>query len=199
MRGGPLLNEPQRLVTPVDAGGPPQRPALDVHVQARHVVLRHDSLVGGGNLVHALAGIAELRPALIGAPAAEGRDHIAPDGAEGCDVREIAAVCDEIALAAVPGERARRLRQRGEECECEVARARGLGGRRQAVGRPGLEVGRVDVRRQRDSRHAHCEAEPEHRPRLADSGIVWFDKRHLPGRHVLCRMSGRGDDSPGDR
>ena len=147
LRRRPVLHDLQRLVATVDAVAAVERPALDVHVEARHVVARDHLFVGSGDCVHVLAGIGDLGAALVGAPAAERRDHVTAEGPQGRDVGEVAAVGDWIASAAVPGERARALRQRLEECQGEVLRARLLGGRREAVGRPRLEVRRVDVSR----------------------------------------------------
>ena len=50
VRGGPVLDDLDRLVAPVDAVVVGQRVVLDVHVQAADVVGRDHLLVGGGDL-----------------------------------------------------------------------------------------------------------------------------------------------------
>src|SRR5262249_46591349 len=70
------------------------------------------------------------------------------ENAQGCDVVGVAVLRDGVALVAVPRERAGRLRERLQEREREVPGAGLLRRCGEAVGRPRLEVRRVDVSRE---------------------------------------------------
>src|SRR5262249_5657874 len=92
----------------------------------------------------------DLGAALVGRPAARRGDHVATELAQRGDVGDVLlGRRDRVRLRAVPGERAGALPGGLEEGDREVAGARLVRDRGQRVAGPRLEVGRVEVGRER--------------------------------------------------
>jgi hypothetical protein len=109
------------LLPPVDPGRPRERTTLDVHVEARDVVARHDCSYADAIAAGPCRNRRSRSP-LVGAPPAERWDHVAAERAEGLDVRQVSAGGERLAARTVPRERAGGLAERLEEREREVPR-----------------------------------------------------------------------------
>ena len=146
----PPLDQRQRLVAAVDPGAVAKRAVLDVHVQPRHAVRGDHRLVGRDQVLEVGAGVGQLPAGVVGAVPAERGDHVpAHLLAQGLDLPRTGRRHGLCGIA-VPGRGARALRRCFEEGQRQVPgtrlRARC---RARSSGRPGLEVGRVDVCRNR--------------------------------------------------
>ncbi len=119
------------------------RLGLDVHVQPGNAVGGDHRLVGLGDLADAGAGVGDLGAALVGAVAAEGRDHITAGRAQRRSARRTARPAGRAGLGAVPGQRAGALLRGSAGRPASGSGIRTAGPPRDAVGGPGLEVGRV--------------------------------------------------------
>ena len=129
---GPGLGQRDRLVAPGDAGGVVQRVGLDVEVQSGDPERGDHLLVVPGDRADAGARVGDLGAAVVGAVAAERRDHVAAESAQRGDVRTV--VVQRHRRGAVPVQCAGPFLGGLQEGEGVVLRPGGLGGGRDARG-----------------------------------------------------------------